>query len=109
MPLGRAERAFDNTLLITHLTPIELYLDNARALEEAHSRYGGSQGLLRCAAQSIANAGSGDDGAGSRESGDDEIRVLKQFASESGLWMEAAAVKALFAALPMRSWQGFVG
>lgn len=89
-------------VLIKHLRAIELYRDNSCALNEAHLRYGGSQGLLRCAAQSIADAGRGDDGAGSRESGDDEIRALRQFASESGLWMEAVAVKALFAARPMR-------
>lgn len=81
---------------------IELYIDSPHAREEAHLRYGGSQGLLRCAAQSVADAGCGDDGAGSRESGDDEIRALRQFASESGLWMEPAAVEALFVARPMR-------
>jgi hypothetical protein len=81
---------------------IELYLDSPGALEKAHERYGGSQGLLRCAAQSVADAGCGDDGTGSRESGDDEVRALKQFASEAGLWMHASAVKELLEANLMR-------
>ena len=87
---------------IKHPWRIELYIDSPHALEKAHDRYGGSQGLLRCAAESVANAGRGDDAAGSRESGDDEVRALKQFASEAGLWMQAAAVKALLKANPMR-------
>jgi hypothetical protein len=91
-------RPFDKTPMIKESWRIELYRDSSRALEKAHLRYGGSQGLLRCAAQSVADAGRGDDGAGSRESGDDEVRALRQFASEAGLWMQTAAVKALFAA-----------
>ena len=55
---------------------IELYLDSPYALEKAHERYGDSQGLLRRAAQSVADAGRGDDGTGSRESGDNEVRAL---------------------------------
>lgn len=96
------ERAFDKTSATKHLSPIELYLNSSCALEKAHLHYGGSQGLLRCAAQSVADAGCGNDGAGSRESGDDEVRALRQFASESGLWMDPAALKALFTARPMR-------
>jgi hypothetical protein len=70
LPLGHAERAFDNTLLINHLPAIELYyLDSSCDFEEAHLRYGGSQWLLRCAAQSVADAGRGDDGEDSSESG----------------------------------------
>jgi hypothetical protein len=84
------------------LLSIELYIDSPCALEKAHERYGGSQGLLCCAAQSVADAGRGDDGAGSRESGDDEVRALKQFASEADLWMHASAVKELLEANPMR-------
>ena len=76
--LSHAERAFDNLVPIKHLRAIELYRDNSCALDEAHLRYGGSQGLLRCAAQSVADAGRGDDGEGARESGDDEIRALRQ-------------------------------
>lgn len=73
-----------------------------RSLEKAHLRFGDSQGLLRCAAQSVANAGRGDDGAGSRESEDNEVRALRQFVSEAGLWMHASAVKSLLEANPMR-------
>lgn len=75
MPLGPAERAFDKAVSIKHPWRIELYRDNFCSLEEAHLRYGGSQGLLRCAPQSVADAGRGDNGAGARESGDDEIRA----------------------------------
>lgn len=81
---------------------IELCLDSPRALEKAHARFGGSQGLFRCAAQSVADTGCGDDGAGSRESGDDEVSALRHFASHSGLWMHATAVKALLETYPMR-------
>lgn len=85
-----------------NLPSIEPYLDSPCALEKAHDRYGGSQGLLHCAAQSVADAGSGDDGAGSRESSDDEVRALRQFVSEAGLWMHASAGNALLEADPMR-------
>ena len=86
----------------SNLLSIELYLNSPCALEKAHLHYGGSQGLLRCAAQSVADAGSGDDGAGSGKSGDDEIRALRQFASEAGLWIHASVVNALLATNPMR-------
>lgn len=96
------ERGFDKTPTIRHIWFIEIYIDNFHALEKAHLRFGGSQGLLRCAAQSVADSGGGDNGSGSRESGDDEIRSLKQFASESGLWMGPAEVTTLFSAHQMR-------
>lgn len=86
----------------TNLLLIELYFDSTRTLEKAHDRFGSSQGLLRCAAQSVADAGRGDDGTGSRESGNDEVRALKQFSSEAGLWMNASAVKDLLEANLMR-------
>jgi hypothetical protein len=98
----RLERTFDKSGPTKHFIVIETYRESSLSLEKALHRYGGSQGLLRCAAQSVANARSGDYGASSRESGDDEIRALRQFASESGLWMNLAVVKALFAAKPMR-------
>lgn len=78
-------------VLNKHFRAIEPYRDNSCVLNEAHLRYGGSQGLFRCASQSIAYAGRGDDGAGSRELGDDEIRALRQFASEGVLFCKSGS------------------
>lgn len=68
-------RPFVKAVSIKKPLLIEFYLDSSDALEKAHDHLGGSQGLLRCAAQSVADARRGDDGAGSRESGDDEVRA----------------------------------
>lgn len=84
------------------LPAIELYLHSPFALQEAHERYGGSQGILRCAAQSLADAGRSDNGAGASESGDHEVHALSRFVSESGLWIHASAIKALLEANRMR-------
>lgn len=81
---------------------IELYVSGPNALQQAHERFSGSQGLLRCTAQCVAKAGRGDDSASPGQSGHDEVRALRQFTSEAGLWMNPAAVKALFEAYPMR-------
>jgi len=47
----------------------------------------GSAELLRCAAQSLADAGQGDLPNGAGQSVDDEIRVLSRFCNVNGLWM----------------------
>ena len=95
-------RLFDKSTTLKHTPGIALYLDSPHALAQAHLHYGGSQGLLRGAAQSVADARCHHDGEGSGESGDHEVRALKQFASEAGLWLQPAALKELFAARPMR-------
>ena len=101
-PVQPTERAFDNPAGIRQIYAIELYLTSPCALEKAHDYFGGSQGLLRGSAQSVADAGRSDDGAGSCESGDDEVRALRQFVSGAGLWMHAAGVIALLETFPMR-------
>lgn len=71
---------------------IELYLSSPIALQKAHARFGGSQGLLRSAAQSIADSREDHDGAGAGQSGHHEARALIRFAEEAGLLLNRDAV-----------------
>lgn len=67
-----------------------------------HRFLGGSQELLRRAAQSLADAGTGDDAAGAGQSIDDEVRALSRFIADVGRELNAAVVRASLEANPMR-------
>ncbi len=92
--IRRSER-FDNSPTLGQTAPIELYPSSPIALQKAHTRFGGSQGLLRSAAQSLANAGEGNDGAGEGKSIHDEARALINFIKDAGLEMNRDAVVAI--------------
>lgn len=67
-----------------------------------HRFLGGSQELLRRAAQSLANAGRRDDAAGAGESIDDEVASLSRFATDADVWLESQVVHDHLAANAMR-------
>ena len=101
--LGSEKTSFDKTRTAAETQRIELYLLSPDALAKAHRHFGGSQGLLARAAQSVADAGRGNDGKSSGQSIDDEVGALKRFLSEAKLEMDAAAIGALLAANAMKS------
>lgn len=72
------------------------YLNGTGSLEKALERFGGPQGLLRSASQSLAASVSYDPGESSPQSSDDEIRELARFAREAGLMMRADEVRTFF-------------
>ena len=74
---------------------IEFYLSSPIALQKAHARFGGSQGLLRSAAQSVADAGRDYYGENPGQPGHDEAGVLKAFAEAAGLLLNPEAVAAI--------------
>lgn len=96
-----AGKGFDKTVVFRQVQQIEIYLDNSSALQKAHARFGGSQGLLRSAAQSVAESGGGDHPAGPGKSGDHEAIALKQFAFDAGLLINIEIINAVFAEVPM--------
>jgi hypothetical protein len=63
----------------------DYYVDGKDALNKAHSSQGGSSGLLRRTARSIADAGTYDTGSSAPTSSDDETDALTRFARKSGL------------------------
>jgi len=70
------------------------YLNGTGSLEKALERFGGPQGLLRSASQSLAASVAYDSGESSPQSSDDEIRELGRFAREAGLMMSADEIRA---------------
>jgi hypothetical protein len=67
-----------------------------------HRFLGGSQELLRRAAQSLADAGKGDDAAGAGQSIDDEVRALSRFIADAGHELNAELIRSSLEANPMR-------
>lgn len=90
--LRAATRHFDKTSSVGLKSLIELYFSSPIALQKAHARFGGSQGLLRSAAQSLADAGEDHHGAGAGQSVHDETRVLIRFTKDAGLLLNPEAV-----------------
>jgi Serine/Threonine/Tyrosine Kinase found in polyvalent proteins len=72
--------------------------------QQTHERsfLDGSPELLRSAAQSLADAGSGDDPEGASQSGDHEIRVLSNFITQAERWLRADEVHHLLNANAMK-------
>jgi hypothetical protein len=86
------------------ITSIETTSSSASPGHQAcdHPLFRGSQELLRSAAQSLANAGTGDDAAGAGQSSDDEVRALSCFIVEADVELSAEKVRAYLGANPMK-------
>jgi N12 class adenine-specific DNA methylase len=95
--LAMGRKAVDKPSLLS-----DYYVDGKDALTKAHASQGGSAGLLRRAARSIADAGTYDTGSSAPTSSDDETDALTRFARQSGLMIHAEPVRAYMQANAMK-------